>query len=84
MSIPVTTRLDQDLVTALDTAVGAGLAPSRSSLVAAAVREWLAGHDEAAIVDSYRRCYSSPDPAHEQLIQRLATFAVSECLADES
>ncbi len=84
VSIPVTTRLDQDLVVALDTAVGAGLAPNRSSLVAAAVREWLASHGEEAIVDSYRRRYVRPDPPHEELIQRLATYSVAECLANES
>ena len=41
MSIPVTARLDPEVVDALDRAVQAGLAPTRGAVVAAAVREGL-------------------------------------------
>ncbi len=82
MSIPVTTRLDESVVEALDHAVAAGLAPNRGSVVARAVAEWLARHGEEAIVDSYRRRYAEPDPAHDELIARIAAFSVAACLAD--
>lgn len=81
MSVPVSTRLDATVVEALDRAVAAGLAPNRASIVAAAVRSWLAEHDEESIASSYRRRYASPDPVEDELIGRIATFSVSACLA---
>jgi len=83
VSIPVTARLDQKVVDALDRAVGAGLAPTRGSVVAAAVNEWLARHGEAAITASYERRYRQPDDAHEALITALSSFSVAACLAND-
>ncbi len=81
VSVPVTTRLDESVVTALDSAVAAGLAPNRGSVIAYAVAEWLARHGEAAIASSYRRRYLEPDPERETLVAALANFSVAACLA---
>lgn len=83
VSVPVTSRLEEAVVDALDRAVEAGLAPSRGSVVATAVREWLARHGENAIADSYRRRYAAVDDDHERLIASMARFSVAACLADE-
>jgi Arc/MetJ-type ribon-helix-helix transcriptional regulator len=82
MSIPVTARLDESVVEALDRAVEAGVAPSRGAVVARAVAEWLTRHGEDAIVESYRRRYAEPDPARDDLVEKLASFSVAACLAD--
>lgn len=81
MGIPVTARLDAEVVEALDHAVAAGLAPHRGAIVSAAVREWLARHGEAAIAESYRRRYANPDPGHDELVAKLSSFSVAACLA---
>ncbi len=82
MSVPVTARLDESVVEALDRAVEAGLAPNRGAVVSRAVAEWLDRHGENAIVESYRRRYRELDPSHDELLERLASFSVSACLAD--
>jgi len=81
MSTPVTARLDDETVAALDRAVAAGLAPNRGAVVSAAVRLWLSGHSEEAIVDSYRRRYSVPTPEADELVGKLSAFSVAACLA---
>ncbi len=81
MSTPVTTRLDDQTVAALDRAVAAGLAPNRGAVITAAVRSWLAGHSEEAIVDSYRRRYSDPTSEADELVEKLSAFSVAACLA---
>ena len=81
MSIPVTTRLDDATVAALDRAVAAGLAPNRGAVISAAVRSWLSGHSEDAIVDSYRRRYADPAPEADELVRKLSAFSVAACLA---
>lgn len=82
MSVPVTARLDESVVDALDRAVEAGIAPNRGAVVARAVAEWLGRHGEEAIVESYRRRYGEADPTHDELIDKLASFSVAACLAD--
>lgn len=82
MSIPVTARLDESVVEALDRAVQAGLAPTRGAVIARAVGDWLNQHGEEAIVESYRRRYAEPDTAHEAVIADLTEFSVAACLAD--
>ena len=82
MSIPVTARLDESVVDAVDRAVEAGLALNRGAVVARAVAEWLERHGEAAIVDSYRRRYSESDRADDDLMEKIAAFSISACLAD--
>jgi len=82
MSTPVSARLGEDVVAAVDRAVAAGLAPNRGAVVAEAVGEWLARHGEEQIVASYRRRYSTPDPEHDELVGRLAAFSIAACLAD--
>jgi Arc/MetJ-type ribon-helix-helix transcriptional regulator len=77
MSIPVTSRLGEDAVAALDDAVRAGLGHNRAAVVAAAVREWLARHSEEAIAESYRRAYAEPDPQHDDLVARLGAYSAS-------
>lgn len=81
MTIPVTSRLDETVVEALDRAVEAGLARNRGSVVAAAVSEWLVRHGEEAIAASYRRRYGKPDDDHDALVAALSTFSVAACLA---
>jgi Arc/MetJ-type ribon-helix-helix transcriptional regulator len=81
MSVPVTARLDQATVAALDRAVAAGLAPNRGAIVSAAVRDWLAQHGEEAIVASYRRRYREPDAPGDDLVAKLSAFSVAACLA---
>ena len=79
---PVTARLDETVVEALDRAVAAGLGPNRGSLVADAVREWLERHGEEAIVLSYQRRYGQPDDEHDTLVAALSSFSVAACLAN--
>ena len=82
MSTPVSARLDDDTVAALDRAVAAGLAPNRGAVIAQAVGEWLVRHSEEEIIASYRRRYAASDPEHDDLIERLAAFSVAACLAE--
>ncbi len=82
MSIPVTARLDESVVEALDQAVNAGLAPTRGAAVARAVGDWLSLHGEQAITESYRRRYEESDPDQEALIGDLAAFSIAACLAN--
>jgi Arc/MetJ-type ribon-helix-helix transcriptional regulator len=81
MSVPVTARLDEATVAALDRAVAAGLAPNRGAIVSAAVRDWLAHHGEEAIIASYRSRYRERDPPADDLIAKLSAFSVAACLA---
>lgn len=82
VSVPVTARLDDPVVEALDRAVAAGLAPNRGSLVAHAVLEWLARHGEEAIVQSYQRRYGQPDAEHDAIVAALSSFSIAACLAN--
>lgn len=77
MTVPITTRLDEQTVDALDRAVRAGVGPSRAAVVAEAVQEWLARHSEDAIAASYRRAYAEPDAEHDQLLARLSAYSAS-------
>ncbi|CAN5788551.1 hypothetical protein BH23ACT8_BH23ACT8_01240 [soil metagenome] len=77
MSVPITTRLDEGTVLALDDAVRAGAAPTRAAVVAAAVRDWLARHSEDAIAESYLRAYAEPDPEHDELVARLGAYSAT-------
>ena len=83
MGAPVTARLDDDTVAALDRAVAAGAAPTRSAVVAEAVREWLARHSDDAIAESYRRAYAEPDPGHDTLIADLGAYSAGATTGDE-
>jgi Arc/MetJ-type ribon-helix-helix transcriptional regulator len=84
VSIPVTARLSEDVVAALDKAVAAGVEPTRGSLVAAAVNEWLQRHGEDAIVASYERRYASKNDQTElDLLTAISSFSVAACLASE-
>jgi Arc/MetJ-type ribon-helix-helix transcriptional regulator len=82
VSVPVTARLDESVVDALDRAVAAGLAPTRGSVVVRAVQEWLARHGEEAIAASYNRRYGAPDVEHDDLVSALSSFSVAACLAN--
>lgn len=84
MSVPVTARLDNSVVAALDQAVAAGLAATRAAVVARAVDEWLGRHGEEAIAESYRHRYATPDGAHDELIAQLSRFSAAACLAGNS
>jgi Arc/MetJ-type ribon-helix-helix transcriptional regulator len=84
VSIPVTARLSEDVVAALDKAVAAGVEPTRGSLVAAAVHEWLQRHGEDAIAASYERRYSTHNDQSElELLTAISSFSVAACLASE-
>ena len=82
MSIPVTARLDESVVEALDRAVDAGLAPTRGAVVARAVADWLNRYGEEAIVESYRARYSDTTHDPDELLAQLASFSIAACLAD--
>ena len=82
MSTPVTARLDESVVEAVDRAVDAGLAPNRAAVVARAVAEWLDRHGEEAIVESYRRRYGAIQTGSDELIAKLAAFSIAACLAE--
>ena len=82
MSVPVTTRLDQDILAALDHAVRAGAGSSRAAVVAEAVKEWLARHSEDAIAASYRRAYAEVDPEHDDLVARLGAYSAGVVTSD--
>lgn len=77
MSVPITTRLDEDIVAALDQAVQAGAGPTRAAVVAAAVREWVARHSEEAITESYRRAYAEADAEVDDLVARLGSYSAA-------
>ncbi|MGI8574033.1 MAG: ribbon-helix-helix domain-containing protein [Egibacteraceae bacterium] len=77
MGIPITARLDEQTAAALDRAVRQGAGPTRSAVVANAVREWLARHSEDAIVESYRRAYAEDDADHEQLLAELGAYSAT-------
>ena len=84
MSIPVTARLSESVVAALDKAVAAGVETTRGSLVAAAVNEWLQRHGEEAIVASYERRYNnSTDNEELDLLTAISSFSVAAGLAAE-
>lgn len=83
MSVPVTARLDESTVEAVDRAVASGLAATRGALVSEAVHQWLDDHSDEAIVASYRDRYSSPDAEHDALIAKLGAFSAGACLPDE-
>jgi Arc/MetJ-type ribon-helix-helix transcriptional regulator len=82
MSIPVTARLDESVVEALDRAVDAGIAPNRGAIISHAVADWLNFHGERAIVESYERRYGETDSGHDQLVEALSSFSIAACLAD--
>lgn len=82
MSIPVTARLDESVVEALDRAVDAGLAPNRGAIISHAVADWLDVNGERAIVESYERRYKDSDSGHDQLVEALSAFSIAACLAD--
>ncbi len=77
MSVPITTRLDEDIVAALDQAVRAGAGRTRAAVVAAAVREWVARHSEEAITESYRRAYAEADAEVDDLVARLGSYSAA-------
>ena len=83
MSVPITARLDEEAVEALDRAVAAGLAPTRAGLVATAVGEWLRRHGEEAIAESYRRRYEHTDAAEADLVARVGAFSAAACLDND-
>ena len=83
MSVPITARLDEQAVEALDRAVAAGLAATRAGLVATAVGEWLHRHGEEAIVESYRRRYELTDAAEADLVARVGAFSAAACLDND-
>jgi Arc/MetJ-type ribon-helix-helix transcriptional regulator len=83
MSTPVTARLDETVVEALDRAVRAGLAATRGAAIAHAVAEWLNRHGEDAVAKSYQRRYAEPDPEHDDLVARIGTFSAAAWLAAE-
>ena len=71
MSQPITARLDEDVVQAIDNAVACGVAPNRGAIISRAVKEWLSHHSEEAIKDSYRKRYEAIDPDEQELIAKL-------------
>ena len=66
---PVTIRLDDELLEAVDAAVTAGRAANRSVAIAEAVGLWLAARRERDIVESYRRRYQGGDPEAPDLAE---------------
>ncbi|MGH9054526.1 MAG: ribbon-helix-helix domain-containing protein [Acidimicrobiales bacterium] len=83
MTVPVTARLPEEVIEALDASVTAGLVPNRGAAIQAAVKEWLAAHGEDAIAASYRRRYAEADPGHDALVAAVAKVSINACLADD-
>ncbi len=84
MSIPVTTRLHESVVSAVDSAVAAGLAPTRGSVISEAVSEWLARHSEDAIELSYRKRYGQTAPQDDEaLLDAFLQLSATACLAND-
>lgn len=81
MTIPVTARLPEEVVAALDASVSAGLIPNRGAAIQEAVKEWLADRGEEAIAASYRQRYARTDPEHEELVAALGGASINACLA---
>lgn len=83
MSIPLTTRLPEETVAALDQLVASGRAPTKGAIVAEAVQAWLDRHSEEAIAASYRRAYGEPDPGHDALIEALGAYSAGVILDED-
>ena len=83
-TIPVTARFEPDKVQALDLAIAAGLATSRSAVIHEAVSEWLRAHSSESIAASYRRAYAAePNSSDDDdLALAISSFGVAACLAD--
>lgn len=81
--MPVTARLPEEVVEALDTSVRAGVALTRGAAIQAAAKEWLTAHGEDAIAASYRRRYAQTEPEHHALIASLAAVSANACLVDD-
>lgn len=82
MTVRVTARLEEAVVKVIDSAVAAGIAPSRPAVITLAVHEWLARHAEDSIVASYRSRYSSAEPQQDALAFTISKFAIPARLAD--
>ncbi len=82
MSQPITARLDEEVVQAIDNAVASGVAPNRGAIISRAVKEWLSHHTEDAIKDSYRKRYEALDADEQDLIEKVGT--VSAIISIES
>jgi len=74
---PVTIRLDDELLEALDAGVAAGRAANRSVAIAEAVGLWLAAGREQEIVESYRRRYQDGEPDTPDLAELVDEAAQS-------
>ena len=84
MSIPVTARLHESVVSAVDSAVAAGLAPTRGSVISEAVSEWLARHSDDAIELSYRKRYGQTAPHDDEaLLDAFLQLSATACLAND-
>lgn len=71
MSQPITARLRDDIIKAIDNAVESGVAPNRGALISKAVDEWLRIHSEDAIRESYRKRYASAERDELDLITKV-------------
>ncbi len=71
MSHPITARLPDNVVKAIDDAVKSGVATNRGALISKAINEWLSRHSEDAIRESYRKRYASPDQDETDLVTKL-------------
>jgi len=74
---PVTIRLDDELLEAVDVAVAAGRATNRSVAIAEGVGLWLAARREQEIVESYRRRYQDREPDTPDLTELVNEAAQS-------
>jgi Arc/MetJ-type ribon-helix-helix transcriptional regulator len=71
MSQPVTTRLNENMVKAIDDAVTSGLAPTRGAVISKAIEEWLSRHSEDAIRESYKKRYESTSKDERDLVTKV-------------
>ena len=82
MGRPITARLDEDVVRAIDDAVACGVAPNRGAIISRAVKEWLSRHSEEAIKDSYRKRYENLDPDEHELVAKLGALSAAISIND--
>ncbi len=84
MSHPITARLPDNVVKAIDDAVESGAAPNRGALIAKAVNEWLSRHSEDSIRESYRKRYAGADKDESDLVTKLGLASAAIVISEGS
>ncbi|MDA8270759.1 MAG: ribbon-helix-helix domain-containing protein [Actinomycetota bacterium] len=84
MSHPITARLPDDIIKAIDEAVKSGVAANRGALISKAINEWLSKHSEDAIRESYRKRYASSNQSELELVTKLGLASAAMTISQTS